>query len=112
MKQLQNCKAAIGIAMMLSAAFAHGQQPLLTGDSQINSAATTNYGASTALTVNSASSALMIFNLSDMHVMVCSPLRAETGIVQNARATRAYAGSRRGLFFWSEFKNTNGTRHD
>jgi len=29
------------------------------------------------------------------HVMESTPLRAETGIAQDARATRAYAGSRR-----------------
>jgi hypothetical protein len=60
-------KAALGITVMLSATFAHGQQPLLTADTQINSAATTtNYGSSTALTVNSTNSALLMFNLADL----------------------------------------------
>jgi hypothetical protein len=66
MRQIRSWKA-IGIMAMLSAAFAHGQQPMLTADTQINSAATTtNYGASTALTVNSTNSALLMFNLPDL----------------------------------------------
>ena len=60
-------KAALGITVMLSATFAHGQQPLLLGDTQINSAATTtNYGSSPTLTVNSTNSVLLQFNLPDL----------------------------------------------
>ncbi len=67
MNQLQNFKAALGIAVMLSAAFAYGQQPVLTGDTQINSAATsTNYGTSTTLTISPTSSGLMQFYITDL----------------------------------------------
>ena len=58
---------AIGIMATLSAALAHGQQPILSADTQINSAATTtNYGASTTLTVNATDSTLLLFNLPDL----------------------------------------------
>jgi hypothetical protein len=67
MNQLQNFKAALGIAVMLSAAFAYGQQPVLTGDTQINSAATsTNYGTSPTLTISPTSSGLMQFYITDL----------------------------------------------
>ena len=43
------------------------QQAMLTGDSQINSAATTTtYGAGTTLNINPANSALLQFDLTDM----------------------------------------------
>jgi hypothetical protein len=52
---------------LLSASFARAQQPLLTGDAQINSAATTTqYGSATTLTISSSSTALLNFNVADM----------------------------------------------
>jgi hypothetical protein len=58
--------AAFGLAL-LSPAFVRAQQPILTADAAINSAATTtNYGASTSLTISSTSTALLNFNVADM----------------------------------------------
>ena len=51
MRQVRSRKA-IGIIAILSAAVARGQQPLLIGDAQINSAAPpTKYGASATLCI-------------------------------------------------------------
>ena len=59
MRDIKNWKATVGIMAILSAAFAYGQQPMLTGDTQINSAApTTKYGASTTLNISPTNSAL------------------------------------------------------
>jgi hypothetical protein len=64
---MKSWKATVGVMAILSAAFAYGQQPLLTADTQINSAApATKYGTSTTLNISPANSALMEFNLSDM----------------------------------------------
>lgn len=66
MRKIPRWQTSVGILAMLSAAFAHGQQQLLTGDTQINSAAaTTNYGSSPTLTVSSTNSALLQFNLAN-----------------------------------------------
>src|SRR5271170_4676431 len=67
MKQIQKIKAAIGIAAILSTVFACGQEAILTADTQINSAATaTNYGGATTVGVSPTTSALMVFDLTDM----------------------------------------------
>jgi hypothetical protein len=51
MRQIGSWKA-IGIIAILSAAVARGQQPLITGDTQINSAASkTKYGASSTMCI-------------------------------------------------------------
>lgn len=67
MRNIKIWKMTVGIIAMLSAASLCGQQPLLTGDAQIDSAApATRYGASATLNVSGKNSALMEFNLSDM----------------------------------------------
>lgn len=66
MRHLNNLSMVIGISTILAAGVGHAQQALLTGDSQINSAApTTNYGANPTLTVSSTTSALFAFDLVD-----------------------------------------------
>jgi len=66
MRQVRSWKT-IAVLAVLSAASARGQQPMLTGDAQINSAApTTKYGSSDTLNISPANSALMEFNLADM----------------------------------------------
>ena len=66
MKQLQRLKA-MGVMAMLAGPLVHAQEPVLTADTQINSAAsTTKYGSSTTLTINSTNSALLQFNVGDI----------------------------------------------
>ncbi len=67
MKQFQLWKIVIAIMALVAAGTAHAQEPMLSADAQINSAAkTTNYGASTTLTINSTNSALLLFKLPDL----------------------------------------------
>ena len=67
MKVLPPWKVALAALLFCASALLQAQQMLLTGDTQINSAsATTNYGASPTLTVNSTTDALLSFDLEDI----------------------------------------------
>lgn len=64
MKRHGFLKALIAAGAILVPALGRAQQPVLIGDTEINAAAaTSNYGASTALTVSSNSSALLNFDV-------------------------------------------------
>ena len=57
----------ISVILLVSSVNSRAQQVLLTDDAQISSAAaTTKYGASTTLTINSVDSVLLQFNISDL----------------------------------------------
>src|SRR5271170_6524001 len=67
MKRLNFLKSLIAAGAILAPAMGWAQQPVLVGDSQINSAATTTkYGASTTLNISPDNSALLQFDLTDM----------------------------------------------
>src|SRR5271163_3091259 len=67
MKRLDLLSAMLAAGAFLAPAMGWAQQAMLTGDTQINSAATTTkYGASTTLNINPANSALLQFDLTDM----------------------------------------------
>ncbi len=67
MKRLDLLSAMLAAGAFLAPAMGWAQQAMLTGDSQINSAATTTtYGASTTLNINPTNSALLQFDLTDM----------------------------------------------
>jgi hypothetical protein len=67
MKRLDFLRTMIAAGAFMAPAMGWAQQPLLTGDTQINSAATTTaYGSSTTLNISSTDSVLLQFNLADM----------------------------------------------
>jgi hypothetical protein len=67
MKRLDLLSAMLAAGAFLAPAMGWAQQAMLTGDSQINSAATTTtYGASTTLNISPTESALLQFDLTDM----------------------------------------------
>src|SRR5271170_3758667 len=67
MKRLNFLKSLIAAGAILAPVMGWAQQPVLVGDTQINSAATTTkYGASATLNISPDNSVLMQFNLADM----------------------------------------------
>ncbi len=67
MKRLDLLSAVLAAGAFLAPAIAWAQQAMLTGDTQINSAATTTkYGASTTLNISPTNSALLQFDIADM----------------------------------------------
>ncbi len=67
MKRLDLLSAVLAAGALLAPAMGWAQQAMLTGDSQINSSATTTtYGASTTLNISPTNSALLQFDLTDM----------------------------------------------
>jgi hypothetical protein len=112
MRQIRSWKA-IGIVAMLSAAFACGQQPPLTGDAQISSASpTTKYGASATLNISPTNSALMEFNLSDMlpsGTTAAQVLRARLIVFTDAITTGGTVNPYEVTSTWSENTVTYAT---
>ena len=113
MRQIRSWKA-IGIMAILSAAFAHGQQPLLTADTQINSeATTTNYGSSTTLNINPTNSALLLFNLTDLlpnGTTAAQVLKARLIIYNESVTTGGTVNLYQVTSAWSESKVTYATK--
>src|SRR5271170_7323925 len=67
MKRLDLLSAVLAAGAFLAPAMGRAQQAMLTGDTQINSSATTTtYGASTTLNISPTNSALLQFDLTDM----------------------------------------------
>src|SRR5277367_1461888 len=67
MKRLDLLSAMLAAGALLAPAMGWAQQAMLTGDTQINSlATTTKYGASTMLNISPTNSALLQFDLADM----------------------------------------------
>src|SRR5271163_3049336 len=67
MKRLDLLSAMLAAGAFLAPAMGWAQQAMLTGDTQINSAATTTkYGASTTLNISPTNSTLLQFDLTDM----------------------------------------------
>ncbi len=67
MKRLDLLSAMLAAGAILAPAMGWAQQAMLTGDSQINSGATTTtYGASTTLNISPTDSALLQFDIADM----------------------------------------------
>ena len=114
MRNFKYWMATVGIMAMLSAAFACGQQPMLTGDTQINSAApTTKYGASATLNISPTNSVLMEFNLSDMlpsGTTAAQVLKARLIVFPDAITTEGTVNLYEVTSTWSEGTVTYATK--
>ena len=114
MKRLDLLSAVLAAGAFLAPAIAWAQQAMLTGDTQINSAATTTkYGASTTLNISPTNSALLQFDLTDMlpsGTTAAQVLRARLIVFPDAVTTGGTVNLYQVTSAWSEGTVTYATK--
>jgi len=114
MKRLDIAKALIAAGAILAPAMGWAQQAMLTGDTQINSSATTTtYGASTTLNVSPTNSALLQFDLADIlpsGVTAAQVLRARLIVFPDTITTGGTVNLYQVTSAWNESTVTYATK--
>ncbi len=114
MKAFQRLKLAMASLAILPAAIAFGQQAVLVGDTQIDSAAgTTNYGQSTTLNVNSSTQTLLQFDIASVlpnGTTAAQVLRARLVVFPNTLTTSGTTNVYQVTSSWKEGSVTYATR--
>ncbi len=114
MKRLDLLSAMLAAGMIFVPAMGWAQQAMLTGDTQINSAATTTkYGASTTLNISPTDSALLQFDLTDIlpsGTTAAQVLRARLIVFPDAITTGGTINLYQVTSAWSEGTVTYATK--
>jgi hypothetical protein len=114
MKRLDLLSAMLAAGAFLAPAMGWAQQAMLTGDSQINSSATTTkYGASTTLNISPTNSALLQFDIADMlpsGTTAAQVLRARLIVFPDTITTGGTVNLYQVTSAWSEASVTYATR--
>jgi hypothetical protein len=114
MKRVDFVRALIAAGAILAPALGWAQQAMLTGDSQINSAATTTkYGANTTLNISPTNSALLQFDLADMlppGTTAAQVLRARLVVFPDAITTGGTVNLYQVTSAWNEGTVTYSTK--
>ncbi len=114
MKAFQSLKMVMASLAILPAALVYGQQAVLVGDTQINSAAgNTNYGQSTTLNVNSSTQTLLQFDIASVlpnGTTAAQVLRARLIVFPSTLTTSGTTNVYQVTSSWKEGSVTYGTK--
>ncbi len=114
MKRFDVLSALLAAGAFLAPAMGWAQQAMLTGDSQINSSATTTtYGSSTTLTISPTHSALLQFDIADMlpsGTTAAQVLRAQLIVFPDTITTGGTVNLYQVTSAWSESSVTYATK--
>ncbi len=114
MKRFDMFSALLAVGAFLAPAMGWAQQAMLTGDSQINSSATTTkYGTSTTLNISPTHSALLQFDIADMlpsGTTAAQVLRAQLIVFPDTITTGGKVNLYQVTSAWSESSVTYATK--
>src|SRR5271170_5983391 len=114
MKLFRSFKGFLAAGVILAPAMGWAQQAMLTGDTQINSSATTTtYGASTTLNISPTNSTLLQFDLTDMlpsGTTAAQVLKARLIVFPDTITTGGTVNLYQVTSAWSESTVTYGTK--